>query len=82
VPLVPEAVQILEWTLENHYPTEGEYLFSGTNGRGAYFWMDEGTEAATRCDLCEHRFDADTVDTARDPQGSCHDGRRDPRHVR
>jgi len=31
--LVPEAVQILEWTLENHYPTEGEYLFSGTDGR-------------------------------------------------
>jgi integrase len=33
VPLVPEAVQILEWTLEHHYPTQGEYLFSGTNGR-------------------------------------------------
>ena len=32
VPLVPEAVRILEWTLAHHYPTKGEYLFSGTGG--------------------------------------------------
>ena len=32
VPLVPEAVNILKWTLAHHYPTKGEYLFSGTDG--------------------------------------------------
>jgi integrase len=32
VPLVPAAVKILEWALAHHYPTRGEYLFSGTGG--------------------------------------------------
>jgi integrase len=31
VPLVPEAVEILEWVLATH-PTQGEYVFSGTDG--------------------------------------------------
>jgi integrase len=31
VPLIPEAVAILEWVLATH-PTQGEYIFSGTDG--------------------------------------------------
>jgi integrase len=31
VPLIPQAVQILEWVLATH-PTQGEYIFSGTDG--------------------------------------------------
>lgn len=31
VPLIPDAVQILEWVLATH-PTQGEYIFSGTDG--------------------------------------------------
>jgi len=31
VPLIPEAVEILEWVLATH-PTKGEYIFSGTDG--------------------------------------------------
>jgi integrase len=31
VPLIPEAIEILEWVLATH-PTRGEYVFSGTDG--------------------------------------------------
>jgi integrase len=50
VPLVPEAVKILENVLAHHSGKSGDYLFSGTDGRkSVYGWSKAQTRMLKAC---------------------------------
>jgi integrase len=50
VPLVPEAVKILENVLAHHSGKSGDYLFSGTDGRkSVYGWSKAKTRMLKAC---------------------------------